>query len=334
MRRAHLLAALVVVAGCGGTAPEPRPASPEPIGSSAEEHRPAPADEASRADLDRAVALVQAGEPAKARPLLESIVERRPRDPQAAYYLGVALEAGGDAAGAEKRYRDALALAPDLAEAAVNLGALLIDASRWEQATSITRAALAKRPDDAGLHANLALALQGAGDRDGAAAEYAKAVRLAPDDARLRFGQGTLLTELGRKDEAKSALAAALAKAGGDRALVASVAHALARVGAFAECVSGFDRAIAAGDAAELRVERGLCRHGAKDEAGARDDFAAAAKLDPKYAPAQYYLGESLVAAGKRAEAAKAFDAAATLAGDSPLARRAREQAARARKGK
>jgi TolA-binding protein len=69
-----------------------------------------------------------------------------------------------------------------------------------------------------------------------------------------------------------------------------------------------------------------------KDESGAKTDFEAAIKADPKFAPAHYYLGESLLAAGNSAQAAKEFDAAATAAPQSELGKKAKDQAAAARK--
>jgi tetratricopeptide (TPR) repeat protein len=137
---------------------------------------------------------------------------------------------------------------------------------------------------------------------------------------------------MGNKTRAAAELKAALGAAGNNRALLASIGRGLGAAGSFADCVAALDRAIAAADDAELRVRRGLCRHSLNDEAGAKSDFQAATKLDPKFGPAHYYLGEALLASGNAAQAAKEFDAAAAAAPESELGKKAKAQAAAARK--
>ena len=221
-----------------------------------------------------------------------------------------------------------------LAEAAVNLGALYLDQSKWDDAIAVTQKGLAKRSDDPALHANMAVALRGKGDKEGAAAEYERAVKVVGDNPELRFAYGSLLLEMGNKQRAVTELRGALAAAGSNRALLASIGRLLGPAGAYAECVSAFDKAIAGGDDPELRVRRGVCRHSMKDESGAKSDYEAALKLNPKYAPGHYYLGESLRASGENAQAVKEFEAAHTLDPSSPLGKKAKEQADAARKEK
>jgi Flp pilus assembly protein TadD len=63
--------------------------------------------------LDRAVDLVAAGEPERARPLLERSLELRPDDAEAAASLGLCLLAAGDLAGAADHLERACRLEPD-----------------------------------------------------------------------------------------------------------------------------------------------------------------------------------------------------------------------------
>jgi Tfp pilus assembly protein PilF len=246
--------------------------------------------------------------------------------------MGVALENLGDKSGAEQKYKDAMQFAPDLAEAAVNLGALYLDTNRYDDALEVTKKGLARRNDDPALHANMAMALRGAGDKQGALSHYELAVKVIGDNADLRYAYGSLLLETGNKTRAATELKAALDSAGGNRALVASIGRLLGSAGAFADCISALDRAIASGDDAELRVRRGLCRHALKDEAGAKSDFETATKIDAHFAPGHYYLAESLLAAGNAAQAAKEFDATAAAAPTSDLGKKAKGQAEAARK--
>jgi Flp pilus assembly protein TadD len=282
-------------------------------------------------EVSRGVAAIKANDFKTAKAALEKALEKNPKDGTASYYLGVSLENLGDKQGAEKRYQDAIAYAPDLAEASINLGALYLDMNRPDDAITVTRAALVRRPTDPVLHANLAFALRAKGDKEGAAAEYQKASGAMNDNPELRVGYAELLLDLGRKDQAAAELKRTLDAAGSNRPLLASVGRLLGAAGAYADCVAAFDRAIAAGDHAELRVRRGVCRHELKDEAGAKADYEAALKLDPKFPPAHYYLGESLLDAGKKAEGIKELDLAAAAAPTSEIGKKARERADSAR---
>ncbi len=344
MNTAHAFAGSAVVslmlalASCGGQAAEPPPASPAappslPPSMSGSGSSASSPNEKTSPEVERAIASIKAGDYRSAKAALEQALHKNPKDGTASYYMGVALENLGDKPGAEQKYKDAIANAPDVAEAAINLGALYLDQSKWDEAIAVTQKALVKRSEDPALHANMAMALRGKGDKQGAAAEYERAVKVVGDNAELRFAYGSLLLEMGNKDRAATELKAALSAAGSNRALLASIGRLLGPAGAYADCVSALDKAISSGDDAELRVRRGVCRHSMKDEAGAKADYEAALKLNPKYAPGHYYLGESLKASGDTAQAIKEFEAAHTLDPSSPLGKKSKEQADAARKG-
>ena len=336
-----LTALLVAVSGCGGSTPppqEPAPASsaatalPPGMTAGTAPSDPAPASDKGGPEVDRAISAIKASDYRSAKAACEQALHKNPKNGMASYYMGVALENLGDKQGAEQAYKDAMTHAPDISEAAVNLGALYLDGKRWDDAIAVTQKGLVKRSDDPALHANMAFALRGKGDKTGASAEYERAIKVVGDNAELRYAYGTLLLEMGNKPKAATELKAALNAAGANRALIASIGRSLGSAGAFAECVAALDKAIGAGDDVELRVRRGLCRHSLKDEAGAKSDFEAALKLDPKFGPAHYYLGESLLASGNAAQAAKEFDAAASAGPQSELGKKAKEQAEAARK--
>jgi tetratricopeptide (TPR) repeat protein len=89
--------------------------------------------------------------------------------------------------------------------------------------------------------------------------------------------------------------------------------------------VEALNKALNLKPSSELYVQRGLCKHGSKDEAGALADFELAVKQDETFAPAQYYLGMHLKSQGKKAKARQALTRAAELAGDSGVGKAAKK---------
>jgi len=324
--RAWLGLSVLVACGGGGPgaqAPRAEPEAPPTLDS------PAANGESGTGsgEVERAVAAIKASDFANARAALEQALRKNPKNGAASYYMGVVLENTGDKAGAQQRYLEARASSPELVEAAVNLGALYLDENRWDDAIAVSQSAMAQRPDEPALHANVAVALRGKGDARGAAGEYERAIKVAGDNADLRFAYGSLLVEMGNKPKAIEQLRAALPSAAGHRALLASIGRLFGAAGAFSDCVTALDGAVALGDDAELRVRRGLCRHSLKNETAARADFQAATKLDPKFAPGHYYLAEALVATGNTAQALKELDAAVAAAPHSELGKKAKARA-------
>lgn len=273
---------------------------------------------------------LDAGDAAGAKTILESAIKKNPKDADALFYLGVALEKLNDKAGAEQRYKDALTARPDLDSASVNLGALYIDASRFDEALLVSRQGLQKAPKNPALHANLAVALASKNDIGAATRSFDEAVRLAPNDPMLQVTYAQWLGNWKRPDEATDHLRAARPMAK-DVGVLAAIGHELRLVGAFSDCVPTFDKAIEMKDAAELRAERALCKVGAKDDAGALDDLQTATKKEPNFAPAHFYLANRLAQGGKFADAVKEYEAYLKLEPKGDLAKQATERAKLAR---
>jgi tetratricopeptide (TPR) repeat protein len=325
MARVSALLAIVVpmFAACGPATPQPQNAgNPEPVPSASAQPKSSD-DTLVRDAIKRGEAAVKAGDFKGAKDIFQGVLDRRAGNPRALYYLGVCNENLGDKTAAEKFYRDALAKAPELGDAALNLSAMLMDLGRTDDAIKVLRAGIEKTPSDPMLHANLGHALSKSGDKAGAAAEYRLALKLGEDDA-TRLALASTLAASGKKDEALVELKK-VADTSRKREVLATVGDALSRLGAYGECVAAYDRAIKIEVAAQLYVQRGICRRELKDDDGSKKDFESATKADPKYAPGWYYLGVFWMGQKNNAEALKALEKAKQLAPNSKAAERIAE---------
>lgn len=304
---------LGALTGCG-SAPPKQASSPDP---SLEEPASAPpVAAASSAKVQQGLDAIQQQNFAAAKAVLLQARSEAPKDPQAAFYLGVAHEGLEEFKAAEQQYRDALQLDPKLSDASANLSALLLDAANGKEALSVIEQGLETSPKHPELLVNRALALETAGDIDGAVKAYAVAVRVRPQDPELRLAYADLLLQSGQTDRALEQVRAGSET--DDPKLLAAVAHRFGKLKAPAECVAVLDRAIKAKPVAELYARRGVCRHDAGDDAGAQADYEAALKLEPDSAPAHFYLGKHLMAKDKKA-AAKHLNKVVELTGGKGL---------------
>jgi tetratricopeptide (TPR) repeat protein len=333
---------LVVAAGCGGPAKEPETSNTPPKvppsmgGGDQGAQTPAPAKDMPPAptgpmseEVARGIKAFDAGDFPSAKAAFEAALKKNPKDADAAFNLGRTLEELKDKAGAEKAYRDALKAKPDHQPAAENLSGLLLDAERWDDAAQIAKAALAKHGDDAKLHLSLGVALAGKNDQAGATKELDESVRIAPNDASTLLTYAHWLGVWKQLDAAAAKLRAARPLAGSDVAMLAGIGHEMRAVGAFGDCVPTYDKAIGIQDVAELRVERALCKLGAKDKDGALADLQAAVQRDASFAVAHYHLGGVLADSGKFKEAVAELETYVKMAPSGPMAQKAQAKIAK-----
>src|SRR5262245_63559802 len=155
-------------AACGGGSPSAPPAradNPPPLDdddSGGGGAAPAPA---SSGKVKEGMDAIQGGDFAKAKTVLEEAAKENPKDPQAAYYLGVAVEGLGDGKGAAEHYKKALELDPKLTEASMNLSGVLLDANEVEGALGEANAGLKNDPKNPALLRNKAVAVEAQGSK-------------------------------------------------------------------------------------------------------------------------------------------------------------------------
>ncbi|MES1178981.1 MAG: tetratricopeptide repeat protein [Myxococcales bacterium] len=323
----------LTLAACGGSAPPPE-APPPPLDEPSTPASNPASDQAAKASskkVEQAIDAIKAQDFNKAKSLLTEARAEAPKDPQAAFYLGVALEGLSDGPGATAAYKDALGLDPKLVEAAVNLSALLLDAKDASGALATADLGLRTAPKQPDLLLNRALALEAAGKKDESLKAYGAAVAVSPDNIELRIAYAELLTAA--KDDAKALEQLRAVSTTDDPKLLEKLSQKFGRLHAFADCIAVLDKAIKASDSANLHVRRAVCRHDQKDDAGALSDYEAALKLDEKFAPAHYYLAKHVCPTDKK-KAATHFKRAAEIAGNDDIGKRAAELATKAKAGK
>jgi predicted O-linked N-acetylglucosamine transferase (SPINDLY family) len=210
--------------------------------------------------------------------LLTAAVKLRPRSPEAALNLSVALQDTGDAAGALAQADRALALRPAFTEAhnirgnalrtlgrpeealacyecalalrfdypdvLNNRAAALIDLGRDEEALESCTQALTWKPDFAEAHFNRGNAFKALGRYARALGSYDEALRIRPAYGAALTNKIAILMQLNRNEDA---MAAASAVAAGDPEQVGALINygvAAHKLGRIAEAVAAYDAAL------------------------------------------------------------------------------------------
>lgn len=188
--------------------------------------------------LERASALLKAGDPVAGAALCAAVLAREPRNAIAAHLLGLALKDTGDWAQGERWLRFSIEIAPDRGEFHANLGNLLRKAQRYADAELAYQRALQllphhraarrglaqtlndlHRPAEAEDHCRdllasdagdgeaweiLALALTALNRAVEAEAAHRQAIALNPGDAIAHHNLGALLLSMQRPEAIKS----------------------------------------------------------------------------------------------------------------------------------
>jgi Flp pilus assembly protein TadD len=323
--RCALSSTWLALAACSSNPPPQTPDEPPPLDDPAPKKPKADAVVAPSSELvKQGMDAIQKQDFAGAKKVLSEAAASDPKDPQAAFYLGVALDGSGDLPGAMAQYKRALELDPKLVEAAVNLSGAQYEQKDASGALATAEQGLKANPKSPELLLNRALSLEALGKKDEATTAYGAAVKARPDDAQLRITYAELLAGSGKRDEALSELRAVQNVE--DPTLLAALGVRFGRLKSFPDCIAALDRAIKLKDSADLHTRRGVCRHDFGDDAGAQADYEAAIKLDDKFAPAHYYLGRHLAKKDKK-RALESLERAQKLDPSGPIGKQAKEAA-------
>lgn len=286
-----LLAASASLAGCGGPQKDPNVGDDSSLLKD-DQHDPPPA---AAAELAEAQKLIDAGKFAEAKEHVDKASAIDPKSGQVLFAKAVVAEGLGDAAAAEASYKAALAADPGMVNAAQNLSAIYLgEPARPDEAIKMLNDVLAKAPGDIGLRQNLAYAYSLKKDVESASKQYDMILSTKGGDTpQIRIAFAGVLLDAKLNERAAEQLKKVLAVTEDDVGKLVTVGRLLQIAGAHGDCVSAFGRAIKIkADEPGLFTRRGMCRQELKDEAGAKADFEAALKIDPKFAPAQKMLDE------------------------------------------
>ena len=303
------------------------------------------------APLALALSLLEHGQPDAAAAQCASLLEKEPRNFEAARLLGMikagqgqldeaaqcleravavkpksfpALKALGFVQGQLHQHEAALRtlerarkLDPRDVELNYAMGNLAASLARHAAAAESFERVLALRPELVEAHNNLGVALRALGRFEAAAASFAKALALKPKEALLHFNLGNALASLDRQEEAIQCYRQALALAPSHAGAAINLGAALARLGRHEEALWSFRQAQAlAPGLAETpnNIGNALTALGRYDEAVA--SFEAALALRPDYAEACRNLGRALIKRERPEPALAAFARALALEPD------------------
>ena len=246
--------------------------------------------------LSAAIALGQSGFHGKALPILQRVVEIRPRYSEAHYNMALAYVSMERPADAVPHLEKALELRPEFYEARTLLGNLLVQAGNFEGAIPHLRLAVKMRPDNVKLLAFLGLQYMQGRYYEEAVKSFRQATEMDPSNADLRF----LLVDAHHKnhdfERAHQEAQTTLSKFPHLANSHYQVAWQLENLGRFEDAKVHLEQALAL-DSGFTEAHRMLgdvvLRLG--DAEGSLSHFRRALAQDPKSAEAYAGLGKALI---------------------------------------
>lgn len=245
--------------------------------------------------LDKAARMMQAGQFARARQLLEQFVSDNPATGRAHWLLGGARLNLGDPLGAEQAVRTAIRLDGSNASSLALLGEILNAQGRWAEAEAALRQALASDPSHIPAVTNLAkmlLALNRASEAYQLLDRFIRATGQIPALLQMRAQSLLAMADYPR---AITAFRQAVASAPDSGSAQIGLAAALADSGQYVAAEEAARHAIKRGhDFAQTHfvLARALLAQRRFDEA--EPEFRAAIRLRPDYVQAHVNLAETL----------------------------------------
>jgi tetratricopeptide (TPR) repeat protein len=172
----------------------------------------------------------------------------------------------------------------------------------FENAETLWRDTLAKNPNCFMCHTNYGFWLSEQGRAGEAVGHFEDSLRIRPDNVPTLLNLAKIEEDRGRFDAAAGRLRAALAIDPADTTVLINLATVETKAGRLDEAVARYREVLKIGSSADYLAHNGLAvalaRRG--DFPGAIEEFQAALRANPDYAPARANLEKLLAAAGVR----------------------------------
>jgi protein O-GlcNAc transferase len=270
---------------------------------------------AGGADIEKAIALFQAGNPAAAARACRAALRRDKRNVAALFVLALTQMQQGRYEEAEAQFAKATALDPSAAAIWANRGNNQISLGRQEQALEHLSRALAIAPDFPDALYNRAKLLADAGRPEEALADYERCVELVPHFADAINNSGVILAKLGRHEEALASYQRCLALAPRAADTLNNRGNLLAAMGRHAEALASYDASLAvAPKAIDTLVNRANLLSMLRRFPDALAGCEAALRLAPDAPDVLERRGQFLAALGREDEAAASLERCLALA--------------------
>ena len=267
--------------------------------------------------MQRALALLQGGQPREALRLYRHVLKLRPDHADALNLSGIATFQLGDAERALKLLRKAVAAQPDHVDAHNNLGNVLKACARLDEAEAAYRRALEIMPDYVGGHFNLGIVLEALERPGEAAAAHRQALELKPDFAEAAVALGNAVQAMGRIPEAIETYARALEMAPDHADGHNNHGSALREVGELDAAVAAYRRALEIEPRhLDARYNLGIALQEQHKLDPAIAAYRQAIELDPDFAPAWVNLGYALQGSGRLDKAIESYRRAIEIVPD------------------
>lgn len=243
--------------------------------------------------MHQASALLQAGQYAQARSLLESAVQTDPQFVEARRLLAGARQAMGDVAGAKRELTDAIRINPRWAPLHTALGELLAAENNWAEAEQCLRTAVSVGSNYPRARLSLARLLLQTGRAQAAHDLLAEQAASSLAGVELLNEYASTLFALNRYDDAATVLARACRMEPRNGTLETRLAAAESSAGHYARAAQTIKRAMQKGaDYAQTWFLAGHAAVGEDRFEDAENAFRQACRRNPEYLDAQRELAQ------------------------------------------
>ena len=240
---------------------------------------------------------------------LEAAIRKTAATPDALIQDAIAKQRAGDLEGAVAEYREFLKIHPDAAVVHSNLGAALAGLGRFEEAIPEYEIALKQAPATPGAALNLALSFYKMGRIGDAADQLVKVRASDPTSKQAMLLLADCYLRMGKNKDVIRLLQPVEQERPDDLAIAYLLGTALIRDNQVQEGQVLVDRILRNGESPEAHLMLGSAKMQVRDFAGARDEFAKAAALNPNTPEVHVLYAQALQATGDPDGAVKEFKA-------------------------